>query len=95
MRIKAVLRDNEILGLEAGSSKRIVAAALKNLDRVVSMGSLLKIMGLPANGRSKMLDVLMGLDVHIWLAVDRDQHVICISKRESPPEADFSGYKWQ
>jgi len=95
MRIKAVLRDGDILATEAGSPKRVLATAMKNLDRVVSLGSLLKIMGLPPDGRGKMLEALVATGLHIWLAMDADQHVVYLSKNSKVSEPDFSGYMWQ
>jgi hypothetical protein len=92
MRIKAVLRDSDILEMQPGSKERILATAKKNLDRLVNTGSLLKVMGLPANGRLVLLEILESAELHIWLAIDSDQHVILISDSES---VDLDGYKWQ
>ncbi|MEM4736077.1 MAG: hypothetical protein QXS20_10225 [Candidatus Thorarchaeota archaeon] len=95
MRIKAVLRDAEILSMEPGSQRRIVAAALKNIDRTVNLGSLLKVMGLPPDGRIQMLTVLANEPIHIWLTKDGDQHVIHMSRAPTPADPEFSGYMWQ
>jgi hypothetical protein len=95
MRIKAVLRDSEILQTTAGSDDRIVAAAKKNLDRLISMTSLLKVMGLNFTDRSKMLDTLSHTKLHVWMGIDSEQHVIYISESEMPQNFDLCGYKWQ
>ena len=94
MRIKAVLRDTDILQLEAGSKERILAAAKKNADRVINWTSLLKVMGLVLEERTKMLDILAGSKVKIWLITDSDQHLIFLTEgKEGPPE--LAGYRWQ
>jgi len=92
MRIKAVLRDSDILGMQPGSKERVLAAAMKNLDRLVNLGSLLKVMGLPSDGRLALLEILEGTKLHIWLAIDSQQHVILISESDT---IDLEGYKWQ
>ncbi len=94
MRIKAVLRDTDILQLEAGSKERILAATKKNVDRVINWTSLLKVMGLGFEERTKMLDILAGSKMRIWLITDSDQHLIFLTEgKEVPPE--LSGYQWQ
>lgn len=94
MRIKAVLRDSEILKLEAGSKERILTAAKKNADRVINWPSLLKVMGLVFEERTKMLESLVGSKLSIWLLTDGSQDLIFLTEgKEGPPES--SGYKWQ
>ncbi len=80
MRIKAVLRDGDILKLEAGSKERILAAAKKNADRIINLPSLLKVMGLTFEDRIKMLESLRDTKLHIWLLNDAQQHLIYISE---------------
>ena len=92
MRIKAVLRDGDILKLEAGSKERILAAAKKNSDRMVNFPSLLKVMGLTFEDRGIMLDALKDSKIHIWLMNDAQQHLIFISNKK---ESEFGGYNWQ
>jgi hypothetical protein len=92
MRIKAVLRDTEILQMEAGSKARVIAAAKKNLDRVVNLPSLLKVMGLDFQDRCVMLDVLKDSKLHVWLLIDVQQHLIYLSEKEY---LEFGGYMWQ
>ncbi|MFW9925744.1 MAG: hypothetical protein ACFFDM_03140 [Candidatus Thorarchaeota archaeon] len=92
MRIKAVLRDTEILRMEAGSNERIVAAAKKNLDRVVNLPSLLKVMGLTFDDRCKMLNALKNSDLKIMLLSDSNQHLILIGKSS---DVEPIGYQWQ
>jgi hypothetical protein len=92
MRIKAVLRDGEILKLEAGSNERILAAAKKNSDRIVNLPSLLKVMGLSFEDRGTMLNALEKSNLHIWLLNDAQQHLIYISEKK---ESEFGGYNWQ
>ena len=92
MRIKAVLRDGEILKLEGGSKERILAAAKKNSDRVINFPSLLKVMGLSFEERTIMLDALKDTKLHIWLLNDAQQHLIYISEKT---ESEFGGYNWQ
>jgi len=92
MRIKAVLRDTEILKLEAGSKERILAAVKKNSDRVISLPSLLKVMGLSFEDRTAMLDALKGTKIHVWLLNDAQQHLIYISENS---KSEISGYNWQ
>ncbi len=94
MRIKAVLRDTEILGMEPGSRERIIAAAQKNKARVVNFGSLLKIMGLKLDARTEVLKILEEVGLSIWLTNEGDQHVIFLSDGELPDEPDFGGYRW-
>jgi hypothetical protein len=92
MRIKAVLRDTEILQMEAGSLARVIAAAKKNIDRVVNLQSLLKVMGLDFDGRSIMLDALKDSKIHVWLLTDAQQHLIFLSQKN---ESEYEGYQWQ
>ncbi|TFG95948.1 hypothetical protein E4H12_12185 [Candidatus Thorarchaeota archaeon] len=92
MRIKAVLRDSEILKLEAGSKERILAAAKKNSDRIISLLSLLKVMGLTFDQRTTMLDVIKNTKLHIWLLNDAQQHLIYISESN---KQEVDGYNWQ
>jgi hypothetical protein len=92
MRIKAVLRDSEILKLEAGSKERILAAAKKNSDRIINLPSLLKVMGLTNDDRIVMLDALKDAKIHIWLLNDAQQHLIYISTND---KSEIDGYNWQ
>lgn len=92
MRIKAVLRDTEILQMEAGSKARVIAAAKKNLDRVVNLPSFLKVMGLTFEERCKMLDSFKDSKIHVWLLNDAQQHLIFLSEKN---EFEFGGYNWQ
>ncbi len=94
MRIKTVLRDSDILGMESGSNERIITTAEKNIDRLVSWTSLLKVMGLPFEERTVMLRALEGRKISIWLGVEGQQQVIFMSKNSSPGE-EFDGYQWQ
>lgn len=93
MRIKAVLRDTDILNMQSGSKDRIIAAARKNFDRLVNLGSLLKIMGLNLEERGLLLEALKGTSIHIWLSNDGDQHLIFFSEDKNAEEA--MGYQWQ
>ncbi len=95
MRIKAVLRDNEILNSEAGSKERIIAVAMKNLDRIISQTSLLKVMGLESDQRVKMLEELASTELHIWLGKEAQQDIIFIVKDKIPEEFENTGYQWQ
>jgi hypothetical protein len=92
MRIKAVLRDTEILQMEAGSKARVIAAAKKNIDRVVNLPSLLKVMGLGFDERCVMLDALKDSKIYIWLVKDAQQDLIYLSEKN---EFEFGGYNWQ
>ena len=92
MRIKAVLRDGDILKLEVGSKERILAAAMKNSDRIVNLPSLLKVMGLTFEDRGIMLDALKDPKIHIWLLNDAQQHLIYISHKK---DSEVGGYNWQ
>ncbi|MFW9769494.1 MAG: hypothetical protein ACFFF9_12355 [Candidatus Thorarchaeota archaeon] len=92
MRIKAVLRDSEILQMEAGSDDRILATAKKNIDRVVNLPSLMKVMGLSMDDRCRMLDSFRNSDIHIWLLTEANQHLIYFNENR---EATFDGYQWQ
>ncbi|MGY5876294.1 MAG: hypothetical protein RTU30_11160 [Candidatus Thorarchaeota archaeon] len=94
MRIKTVLRDSDILGMESGSKDRIITTAEKNIDRLVSWTSLLKVMGLAFEERTDMLRALEGRKIKIWLGVEGQQQVIFMSKHSSPGE-DFASYQWQ
>ena len=95
MRVKAVLRDAEILRLPVGSAERVRAAVEKNYDRVVNLSSLLKVMGLRPEDRMKMLELLERSDIHIWLARDGDQHLIYLSKKGISEDEEFVGYQWK
>lgn len=90
MRIKAVLRDSEILKMEAASDGRILAAAKKNVDRPISWSSLLKVMGLTYDDRTRMLDSLKHSGIHIWLVKDGQQDLIFLSEG-----TEGLGYQWQ
>ncbi|MFW9961930.1 MAG: hypothetical protein ACFFDV_13000 [Candidatus Thorarchaeota archaeon] len=93
MRIKAVLRDTDILQMEPGSKKRILAAAKKNEDRVISWTSLLKVMGLTFEERQNMLEMLRDSNLHIWLMNDGEQHLVLLTAgNDSPTEM---AYQWQ
>ncbi|MFW9805886.1 MAG: hypothetical protein ACFFFK_04095 [Candidatus Thorarchaeota archaeon] len=92
MRIKAVLRDKEILQMDAGSKERVIAAAKKNFDRVINLPSLLKVMGLSFEQRIKMLDILQDTDIHVWLLSESGQHLIFLSDKE---KSEINGYQWQ
>lgn len=93
MRIKAVLRDTEILKMAAGSKERILAAARKNIDRLINLPSLLKVMGLTFDDRCMMLEALRGTRIHVWFLNDVEQHLIYLSESKDAEEA--SGYQWQ
>ncbi|MHA2355713.1 MAG: hypothetical protein ACXADC_11095 [Candidatus Thorarchaeota archaeon] len=95
MRIKAVLRDSEILQMDHGSKTRIIAVAKKNVDRVVNLASLLKVMGLNPENRINMLQALDDSKLHIWLFQDAQQDLIFLSKGNSFQDANLRGYKWQ
>ncbi len=96
MRIKAVLRDSDILAMTPGSKERIIATARKNVDRFVNWRSLLKVMGLKFEHRLKMLDELKEQPLHIWLAKDADQHVIYLSEKDRiTTDEDICAYMWQ
>ena len=95
MRIKAVLRDTEILQMEAGSKVRILAAINKNAGRLVSLSSLLKVMGLDFNERVKMVEALSDTGLHAWFANDADQHLILTSRAALPADMDICTYQWQ
>ena len=92
MRIKAVLRDTEILQMEAGSKERIIAAAKKNIDRVVNLPSLMKVMGLTVDDRCKMLNALKDSELKIRLLNDSNQHLIMIGNLG---DVEIEGYQWQ
>ncbi|MHA1948680.1 MAG: hypothetical protein ACXAAO_11175 [Candidatus Thorarchaeota archaeon] len=92
MRIKAVLRDTDILQMEPGSKTRIIAAATKNIDRVVNLPSLMKVMGLSSENRCVLLAALEDSKYHVWLLIEAQQHLIFISEKN---ESDVGGYKWQ
>ncbi|MHA1907027.1 MAG: hypothetical protein ACW98Y_07020 [Candidatus Thorarchaeota archaeon] len=95
MRIKAVLRDSDILALEPGTNERVVITAMKNVDRVVSLTSLMKVMGLKFEERPKMLEVLSNQNVRIWLAKDSQQDIIFLTKGKIPEDFESIGYQWQ
>ena len=95
MKVKAVLRDAEILRMPIGSSERVLASAEKNFGRVVNLSSLLKVMGLRAEDRLKMLEILERTGAHIWLAREGDQHLIYLSKNGPPQDEEFTGYQWK
>jgi hypothetical protein len=95
MRIKAVLRDGDILNMEPGSKDRVLATVKKNLDRVVNLGSLMRVMGLGTDGRIEMLQILDSSDFHIWLANEGDQDIVFLSLSKTPEDADSLGYRWQ
>jgi hypothetical protein len=95
LRIKAVLRDSDILQMELGSKTRIVATARKNVDRVVNLASLLKVMGLKPENRIDMLLAREDSNLHIWLLQDLQQDLIFVSKENSFQDQNLRGYKWQ
>ena len=92
MRIKAVFRDAEILKMVEGSKERIMAVVQKNLDRVVNLPKLLKVMGLEFDKRCFMLGILKESKLHVWLLNDAQQHLIYISEGSEP---ESGGYMWQ
>lgn len=94
MRIKAVLRDPKILKMQPGSNDRIQATLKKNLDRPVSLASLLKVMGMTFDERTSMLERLGNTSYHVWLLNAGDQDVVIVSESENPDMAE-AGYKWQ
>jgi hypothetical protein len=93
MRIKAVLRDTDILNMEVGSKGRIFAAVRKNIDRLINFGSLLKVMGLSFEDRCTMLETLKDTNIHIWFSNDGDQHLVYFSENKNAEES--VGYQWQ
>jgi len=93
MRIKAVLRDIDILNMNTGSKERILAAARKNTGRLINLESLLKVMGLSFSDRCFMLETLRETELHVWFSNERDQHLVYLSEKEDADEA--VGYKWQ
>jgi len=95
MRIKTVLRDSDILEAKPGSKERVTAAAEKNLDRLVSLSSLLKVMGFEQTQRTDMLRFLETTNLHIWLSKEGQQDVIFISKGAEFVEVDGPVYQWQ
>ncbi|MHA1925657.1 MAG: hypothetical protein ACW974_07055 [Candidatus Thorarchaeota archaeon] len=90
-----MLRDSEILQMELGSKKRIIATAKKNTDRVVNLASLLKVMGLKPENRTDMLQALEDSKLHIWLLQDPQQDLIFLSREDTFQDANLRGYKWQ
>ena len=90
-----MLRDTEILQMETGSKVRILAAINKNVDRLVSLTSLLKVMGLDLTERGKMLEVLSDTRLHAWFANDANQHLIFTSRAALPEDMDICTYQWQ
>ena len=95
MRVKAVLRDSSILGMDAGSKTRIVAAINKNRDRLVDFSSLLKVTGLSMTERLVFFENLSHVDVQIWLFNEKQQHLIYITSDDLPDVMDICGYQWQ
>jgi len=95
MRIKTVLRDGDILNMEPGSKDRVLAAANKNLDRVVNLGSLMRVMGLGTDGRIEMLQILDTTDLHIWLSNEGDQDIVFLTLSKNPEDEESLGYRWQ
>jgi hypothetical protein len=93
MRIKAVLRDTDILNMNMGSKERILAAARKNVDRLINLGSLLKVMGLGLEDRCFMLEILKDTGLHMWFSNEGDQHLVFLSENKDAEEA--VGYQWQ
>ena len=94
MRIKAVLRDSDILHMEAGSKERVLAGAKKNMDRAINWPSLLKVMGLSFENRLTMLEILADTKIHIWLMTDAEQHIIFLTHGKDSPLLE-TGYHWQ
>ena len=78
--------------MEEGSKERIIAVAQKNLDRVVNLPKLLKVMGLEFDKRCLMLGTLKDSKYHVWLLNESEQHLIYISERK---ETGPGGYMWQ
>jgi hypothetical protein len=78
--------------MESGSQTRIIATVKKNLERLVNLPSFLKVIGLNFDERCIMLDVLKGLDIHVWLLNDSQQHLIYLSEKD---HSDYGGYQWQ
>ncbi len=95
MRIKAVLRDSDILEMAPGSKERVLAVAEKNLDRPVNWRSMLKVMGLEEDDRTKMLDILERSTLHIFLGEVMEQCVIFLTKKDSPKKLDVPCFRWQ
>lgn len=95
MRIKAVLRDAEILQQEPGSRERIISVAKKNIDRIINQTSLLKVMGLAPDQRVEMLQSLTEQEFHIWLAKDAGQDIIYFYNGKLPQEYENIGYQWK
>jgi hypothetical protein len=81
--------------MEPASKARIIATAQKNLDRIVTLNSLLKVMGLTPNNRIELLQALEDSRFHIWLFQDPQQDLIFLSESENIPDYGFRGYKWQ
>ena len=94
MRIKAVLRDSDILQMEVGSKERVLAGAKKNMDRAINWPSLLKVMGLSFEERLTMLEILADTNIHVWLMTDADQHIIFLTQGKETPPIE-AGYQWQ
>jgi hypothetical protein len=95
VRIKTVLRDSDILNMEPGSKDRVLATAKKNLDRVVNLGSLMRVMGLGTEGRIEMLQILDTTDLHIWLSNEGDQDTVFLSRSINPENENSLGYRWK
>ncbi|MFW9808815.1 MAG: hypothetical protein ACFFE6_05460, partial [Candidatus Thorarchaeota archaeon] len=66
--------------------------AKKNIDRVVNLPSLLKVMGLTIDDRCKMLNALKDSELKIRLLNDSNQHLIMIGNLG---DAEIEGYQWQ
>ncbi len=95
MRVRAVLRDINILEMKPGSRERIMATVEKNLDRTVNLSSLLRVMGLKPEERLRLFELLEGSDIHVWLTRMGEQHIIYMSRNAIAPEFDLPGYQWQ
>ena len=81
--------------MDQASKARIVATARKNIDRIVALNSLLKVMGLEPENRIELLQALEDSKLHIWLFQDPQQDLIYLSESETIPDYGFRGYKWQ
>jgi len=80
--------------MEPGSKERVFSAAEKNMDRVISWSSLLKVMGLSSDDRTDMLDLFADSKMHIWLMKEGDQHLIYLTKTQTGLQ-DEKAYQWQ
>lgn len=81
--------------MEPASKARIIATARKNVDRIVTLNSLLKVMGLRAENRIELLQALEDSKLHIWLFQDSQQDLIFLSESETIQDYGFRGYKWR